>query len=48
MCRFEAGPRIPGARYVDMLDISTSKELYPELNPKGLWAMLPPKVISIA
>lgn len=25
-----------------MEDIATSKELYPERNPKGLYAMLPP------
>jgi hypothetical protein len=27
---------------MDMEDIATSKELYPELNPKGLYHMLPP------
>ena len=41
---FEAGPRIPRARYMDMVDISTSKELFPDRNIKGLFAMLPPKV----
>jgi hypothetical protein len=42
--RFEAGPRIPGARHMDMDDISTSTELYPERNPLGLYHMLPPPV----
>ena len=26
-----------------MNDIATTKELYPKLNPKGLFRMLPPK-----
>ncbi|CAB9503455.1 mercaptopyruvate sulfurtransferase [Seminavis robusta] len=39
---FEAGPRIPGARHMDMDDISTSKDLYPDRNPLGLYHMLPP------
>ena len=42
--RFEAGPRIPGAHYLDMDDIATSKELFPALNPKGLRVMFPPEV----
>jgi hypothetical protein len=29
---------------MDMDDISTSKELYPERNPLGLYHMLPPPV----
>ena len=41
---FENGPRIPGSHYFDMSDISTSKELFPKLNPKGLNVMFPPKV----
>ena len=41
--RFEQGPRLPGARFIDMNDIATTKELYPKLNPKGLFRMLPPK-----
>ena len=41
---FEQGPRIVGARYLDMKDIATTKELFPELNPKGLPTMLPTKV----
>lgn len=45
---FEAGPRLPGAKFMDMLDISTSKDLYPELNPQGLYAMLPPKDLFAA
>jgi hypothetical protein len=45
--RFEEGPRIPGANYWDMDDIATSKELFPELNPKGLRVMFPPKVRSL-
>jgi thiosulfate/3-mercaptopyruvate sulfurtransferase len=39
---FEQGPRLPGARYIDMDDLSCQKELFPELNPKGLHHMLPP------
>lgn len=39
---FEAGPRLPGARYVDMIDLSCQKDLFPHLNPKGLPNMLPP------
>lgn len=39
---FEQGPRLPGARYIDMDDLSCQKELFPELNPKGLDHMLPP------
>jgi hypothetical protein len=42
--RFETGPRLPGANYLDMSDISTSKELFPELNPKDLGVMFPPPV----
>lgn len=38
---FEDGPRICGARYLDMSDIATTKDLYPLLNPKGLDQMLP-------
>ena len=45
--RFEEGPRLPGARYMDMVDIATTKELYPDLNPKGLFAMLPQKVSAL-
>lgn len=43
-CRFEEGPRIQGAKYMDMSDISATKEIFPELNPKGLPQMLPPEV----
>jgi len=46
--RFIDGPRIPGAKYIDMDDIATSKDLYPDLNPKGLSHLLPTKVIQIA
>lgn len=42
--RFEMGPRIQGAKYMDMSDISATKENFPELNPKGLLQMLPPEV----
>jgi hypothetical protein len=42
--RFEEGPRIAGAQYVDMDDIASSKELFPEINPKDLPHMIPPKV----
>lgn len=40
---FEAGPRLPGARYIDMDDLSCRKDLFPDLNPKGLGHMLPPR-----
>lgn len=46
-CRFLDGPRIPGSHYFDMSDISASKEVFPELNPKGLRTMFPPKVSSM-
>jgi hypothetical protein len=46
--RFNEGPRIPGARYFDMDDIATSKELFPDLNPKGLHAMFPPEVCKLS
>lgn len=39
---FEQGPRLPEARYMDMADLSCQKELFPDLNPKGLGYMLPP------
>jgi hypothetical protein len=42
--RFEKGPRIRGAKHLDMSDLATTKELFPELNPKGLPQMLPPEV----
>lgn len=42
--RFEEGPRIRGAKYMDISDISATKENFPELNPKGLPHMLPPEV----
>mmetsp|Transcript_22358 Transcript_22358/g.38044 ORF Transcript_22358/g.38044 Transcript_22358/m.38044 type:complete len:348 (-) Transcript_22358:788-1831(-) len=45
---FEQGPRIKGAKFVDMKDISTTKELFPELNPKGLPTMLPTKELFAA
>jgi thiosulfate/3-mercaptopyruvate sulfurtransferase len=38
---FEEGPRIAGARHVDMSDIATTKDLFPILNPQGLQQMLP-------
>jgi len=44
---FKNGPRIKGAKYIDMDDIATAKELFPNLNPKGLPHMLPPKVNSV-
>ena len=46
--RFNEGPRIPGAHYFDMDDIATSKELFPDLNPKGLHAMFPPEVCKLS
>ena len=46
-CRFEAGPRIPGSVYVDMDDVSAKGDLFPDLNPKGLPHMLPPKVSAV-
>ena len=45
---FQEGPRIRGARHVDMSDIATTKDLFPELNPKGLLAMLPPEHLFAA
>ena len=45
---FVNGPRLPGAQYFDMSDISTSKELFPTLNPKGLNVMFPPKSLFAA
>jgi len=45
---FEQGPRIEGAKYLDMNDIATTKELFPELNPKGLPQMLPTKELFAA
>lgn len=41
---FEEGPRITGSKYIDIADIAATKEIYPNLNPKGLPYMLPPKV----
>jgi thiosulfate/3-mercaptopyruvate sulfurtransferase len=46
---FEQGPRLPAARYIDIDDLSCQKELFPELNPKGLSHMLPPaKLFALA
>ena len=46
---FEHGPRLPEARYIDIDDLSCQKELFPELNPKGLSHMLPPaKLFALA
>lgn len=46
--RFLDGPRIPGSHYFDMSDISASKEVFPDLNPKGLRTMFPPKVSELS
>ena len=46
--RFETGPRIKGAVYMDMADVATTKELFPDQNPKGLPAMMPPKDLFAA
>eukprot|EP00980_Cylindrotheca_fusiformis_P005952 scaffold1262_cov106-Cylindrotheca_fusiformis.AAC.9 len=45
---FLDGPRIPGSHYFDMSDISTSKDIFPTLNPKGLNVMFPPKSLFAA
>ena len=42
---FEAGPRIPGARFFDIDDIAAKGEA---LNPKGLPHMMPPKNLFAA
>ncbi|CAB9518501.1 mercaptopyruvate sulfurtransferase [Seminavis robusta] len=41
---FEAGPRIPGARYFDIDDVASKGDL----NPKGLPHMMPPKDLFAA
>eukprot|EP00559_Dactyliosolen_fragilissimus_P005134 CAMPEP_0184857904 /NCGR_PEP_ID=MMETSP0580-20130426/3047_1 /TAXON_ID=1118495 /ORGANISM="Dactyliosolen fragilissimus" /LENGTH=245 /DNA_ID=CAMNT_0027353767 /DNA_START=485 /DNA_END=1218 /DNA_ORIENTATION=- len=46
--RFEKGPRIPNSKYIDIDDISARRDLYPELNPKGLPHMMPPKELFAA
>jgi len=48
MEEFEAGPRIKGANYMDIDDIATSPELFPDLNPKGIVNMFPPKALFAA
>lgn len=40
---FLEGPRLPGAHYWDFVDLSCSYELFPEQNPKKLFAMFPPE-----
>ncbi|CAJ1960482.1 unnamed protein product [Cylindrotheca closterium] len=45
---FLDGPRIPGSHYFDMSDIAASKEVFPELNPKGLRTMFPPMSLFAA
>jgi thiosulfate/3-mercaptopyruvate sulfurtransferase len=40
---FEAGPRLPGAVYLDVADASMSGELFPAENPRGLVNMFPPE-----
>ena len=42
---FEAGPRIAGAKYFDIDDISSKGK---DLNPKGLPHMMPPKELYAA
>ncbi|KAG7354477.1 thiosulfate sulfurtransferase [Nitzschia inconspicua] len=37
------GPRLPGAQYWDFVELSCSYELFPENNPKKLFAMFPPE-----
>lgn len=39
---YEMGPRISGAKYFDIADVSTSYELFPTENPKQLRTMFPP------
>lgn len=38
---FQDGPRIQGARHLDIGDIATTQDIYPILNPLGLTTMLP-------
>jgi thiosulfate/3-mercaptopyruvate sulfurtransferase len=45
---FLAGPRLPGAHYWDIVDLSCSYELFPEQNPKKLFAMFPPEKLVAA
>jgi len=45
---YEQGKRIAGARYFDMDDIAASFDLFPELNPRKLPQMLPPKNLFAA
>uniref|UniRef100_A0A7S4AR50 Rhodanese domain-containing protein n=1 Tax=Pseudo-nitzschia australis TaxID=44445 RepID=A0A7S4AR50_9STRA len=40
---FEAGPRLPGAFHWDIADLATTKELFPEDNPKDLKNVFPPE-----
>ena len=43
-----AGPRISGAHYWDFVDLSCSHELFPDQNPKKLFAMFPPEELVAA
>jgi thiosulfate/3-mercaptopyruvate sulfurtransferase len=42
------GPRLPGAHYWDIVDLSCSYELFPKQNPKNLFAMFPPESLVAA
>jgi thiosulfate/3-mercaptopyruvate sulfurtransferase len=42
------GPRLPGAHYWDIVDLSCSFELFPKENPKNLFAMFPPETLMAA
>lgn len=40
---FKVGPRMPQSKYLDIDAIACSNDLFPELNPKDLPHMMPPK-----
>jgi thiosulfate/3-mercaptopyruvate sulfurtransferase len=40
---FLQGPRLPGAQYWDIADLSCSMDLFPNENPKNLFSMFPPE-----
>jgi thiosulfate/3-mercaptopyruvate sulfurtransferase len=42
------GPRLPAAHYWDLVDLSCSYDLFPEENPKNLFAMFPPEHLVAA
>jgi thiosulfate/3-mercaptopyruvate sulfurtransferase len=42
------GPRLPGAHYWDITNLSCCYELFPKENPKNLFAMFPPESLVAA